>query len=656
MAIFSGSTNLTGGSADDILLGGASGAGSNLLSGGAGNDILIGDSNVAYTSASVGGQSAVAAWNMTANTAFWSLMNNADVANSTTTPWASAVVEGEGELNWFRFDVTGGQRLTIDIDHVRSTVGGNPDLRVEIIAANGTTVLMTDDSSSLTEGGQGSSSTLDPFVSYTMATTGTYYVRVSANGQVIPVGTSYMINFSLTGQTAGTPTSGSDELMGGAGNDVLYGGASVDVLDGGDNIDRLYGGDADDHLNGGLFKDTAFGGAGNDTFYYVGTDFGDEINGDSGNDTLNLDQVDGISYTVNLGTGVATITGNIWGNDGTYKVTSVENVVGTDLDDAITGSAAANTLNGGTGNDVLNGADGNDVMDGGSGNDTMTGGKGNDRMVVNSTGDVIVEGQNEGTSDTVATSVSYTLQTGVYVETLQTTNAAGTSTLNLTGNAFKQLIVGNAAVNTLDSGTGVGDTLRGLGGSDIYRIRNSTDIIDETTGNGVLDQVQAAVSFVLASDDNIEAMATINAAATTAINLTGNSLAQTITGNAGANILDGKGGNDTMAGGAGADVFVFSVTPNSSTNRDTITDFNVADDTIRLDDVAFTGLALGTLSEAAFAVTTTGVATDASDRIIYNSATGDLWFDRDGTGVNTAVRFATVQSGLSLTNADFAIV
>ncbi len=63
----------------------------------------------------------------------------------------------------------------------------------------------------------------------------------------------------------------------------------------------------------------------------------------------------------------------------------------------------------------------------------------------------------------------------------------------------------------------------------------------------------ASVSFVLAADDDIETLTTTDALATTAINLTGNGLAQTITGNAGANILNGGGGNDTLGGGAGDD-------------------------------------------------------------------------------------------------------
>jgi len=52
-------------------------------------------------------------------------------------------------------------------------------------------------------------------------------------------------------------------------------------------------------------------------------------------------------------------------------------------------------------------------------------------------------------------------------------------------------------------------------------------------------------------------------------------------------------------------------------------------------------------------------AADASDRIIFNEATGALVYDRDGTGSAAAVQFATLDpAGFSgtLTAANFLIV
>ena len=85
-----------------------------------------------------------------------------------------------------------------------------------------------------------------------------------------------------------------------------------------------------------------------------------------------------------------------------------------------------------------------------------------------------------------------------------------------------------------------------------------------------------------------------------------------------------------------------------------LADFNPADDTIRLENAVFTGLAAGALAAGAF--NTGAAATQADDRIIYNSATGALLFDADGTGAGAAVQFATLQTGLTLTAADFFVI
>ena len=87
---------------------------------------------------------------------------------------------------------------------------------------------------------------------------------------------------------------------------------------------------------------------------------------------------------------------------------------------------------------------------------------------------------------------------------------------------------------------------------------------------------------------------------------------------------------------------------------DRITDFNVAADTIRLDNAVFKGLGEGWLAAGAFHTGT--AAADAQDRIIYNKTTGVISFDADGSGSGAAVHFATVSPGLALTNADFFVI
>jgi Ca2+-binding RTX toxin-like protein len=62
------------------------------------------------------------------------------------------------------------------------------------------------------------------------------------------------------------------------------------------------------------------------------------------------------------------------------------------------------------------------------------------------------------------------------------------------------------------------------------------------------------------------------------------------------------------------------------------------------------------LTAAAFAANALGVATDAFDRVIYETDTGNLFYDADGNGAGAAVQFAVLSPGLALTNADFFVI
>ncbi|HEY5713626.1 MAG TPA: hypothetical protein VIT38_17150, partial [Allosphingosinicella sp.] len=115
----------------------------------------------------------------------------------------------------------------------------------------------------------------------------------------------------------------------------------------------------------------------------------------------------------------------------------------------------------------------------------------------------------------------------------------------------------------------------------------------------------------------------------------------------------GFGGNDSLNGGPGADMFVFNSALGAG-NVDAIADFTVGSDKIMLDDAIFTGLALGALPAGAFR--SGASAADADDRIIYNPATGALFFDPDGNGGAVGVQFATLATGLAMTAGDFLVI
>jgi VCBS repeat-containing protein len=119
-----------------------------------------------------------------------------------------------------------------------------------------------------------------------------------------------------------------------------------------------------------------------------------------------------------------------------------------------------------------------------------------------------------------------------------------------------------------------------------------------------------------------------------------------LVGGSGADFLYGGLGNDQLIGGQGNDTFVFD-TALGSGNVDTILDFsaggngNQAGDMIQLDHAVFTGLSVGALSAGiSFVSNTTGAASGTHAQIIFNSSTGDLYYDADGTGAQGAILFA----------------
>jgi Ca2+-binding RTX toxin-like protein len=138
------------------------------------------------------------------------------------------------------------------------------------------------------------------------------------------------------------------------------------------------------------------------------------------------------------------------------------------------------------------------------------------------------------------------------------------------------------------------------------------------------------------------------------VNATGNAGANTLTGNSAANTLNGLGGKDLLIGGTGADKFVFSTALSATKNVDVIQGFQVNIDEIRLENGIFKSLVAGNLATAAFKIGAT--ATDATDRIIYEKATGKLFYDADGNGAGVQVQFAKLAAGLALDAGDFFVI
>lgn len=172
--------------------------------------------------------------------------------------------------------------------------------------------------------------------------------------------------------------------------------------------------------------------------------------------------------------------------------------------------------------------------------------------------------------------------------------------------------------------------------NDAYFVENVGDKVTEKLNEGI-DTVSNKITHVLSIN-----VANLTLTGTAAINATGNGLANVITGNSAANQL---------TSGTGNDIFKF-LTKGPS---DKITDYNVASDTVQLENAAFTALkTTGTLVAGQFKVV--AQAADANDFIIYNKAAGTLLYDADGNGAATATQIATIGVGLNMTNIDIVVI
>ena len=256
--------------------------------------------------------------------------------------------------------------------------------------------------------------------------------------------------------------------------------------------------------------------------------------------------------------------------------------------------------------------------------------------------------------------------------------------VNVSGNAQNNRITGNFRANILDGDAGA-DTLVGGAGNDTYWVDQPNDFpglvgdtVIERARQGT-DTVNSYVGYALSAHvENLVLFDNPDIPLTEVISGIGNNLNNTITGNqhhndlygrAGHDILNGGRGDDTLNGGAGRDtlksgagqdVFVFDTKPNKATNLDRITDYNVKEDTLWLDNAIFKKLGQGTedspekISKSFFKVGSK--AQDKNDYVLYNSKTGVLSYDADGSGKGKAVEIAQLSKNLKMTYNDLFIV
>ena len=249
----------------------------------------------------------------------------------------------------------------------------------------------------------------------------------------------------------------------------------------------------------------------------------------------------------------------------------------------------------------------------------------------------------------------------------------GDNSVALNDNAAN-LLTGSAG-NDLLNGLGGIDTLNGGGGNDRY-IVGAGDVLNDTGG---VDSVVSEVSWTLGA-----AFENLTLAGSASINGFGNNLQNKIIGNSAHNTIGGGSsndtivagagndsingnngsdwlesglGNDTVTGGSGQDVIMFREA--GAANADLLTDFASTWDALRLDATAFSNIgAAGRFTAADPRFHSAPGATgghDDNDRIVFNSSTGQLLYDANGSASGGTQLIATLSAGRAVVAGDITV-
>lgn len=352
---------------------------------------------------------------------------------------------------------------------------------------------------------------------------------------------------------------GNDTLYGGAGGDILIGGAGADVLDGGEDqlgtgaehmetyidfivwadayltaqgdtanyadsnakvtIDLSTGTATGGHAQGDVLVDIEHlvGSRYNDTL--IGNDEDNILEGGKGSDYMDGGLgIDTVSYqSSSQGVFVNLYNGNGYGTSGDAagdSLRNIENLIGSNYNDALIGDRYNNYLEGAGGNDVLQGGMGADILEGGGGIDTATYALSGAAVHV----DLALHGY--GTAGAIGGEAQ-----GDILNDIE----------NLVGSAFNDKLTGDAGNNRISGGAGA-DTLTGGAGVDTAGYENSAAAVTVNLGTNV-NTGGDAQGDKLYTIENVE----------------GSNYNDKLTGNSSNNVLTGGFGNDSLYGGAGND-------------------------------------------------------------------------------------------------------
>ncbi len=350
--------------------------------------------------------------------------------------------------------------------------------------------------------------------------------------------------------------------------------------------------------------------------------------------------------------------------------------------DLLIGGGEDDTLIGGKGNDFVDGRKGDDTAflgDGkdaflwnpGEGNDRIEGEGGYDTMIFNGSGanetiDMLANGDRFTFLRDIANVVMDTNE----LEQVDFRAFGGTDTINindLSGTDVKQINLDLGLLGT-PGGDGEADTInaKGSASNDAIRILSPGDevVVTGLTARVEITDIDATLDKLVASggdgNDQIDAsrlkrdeiQLTIDGEAGND-DLLGGDGDDLLLGGAGYDMLTGGKGADVLTGGEGYDAFRYN---NQNQGGDSITDFSAIDDQILIRAAGFGGGLVAGSAISAEQFTLGMSAGDESDHFIYNNNSGELYFDRDGSGSQGQVLLAKLTGAPSISNTNIAVI
>ena len=378
---------------------------------------------------------------------------------------------------------------------------------------------------------------------------------------------------SITVNITGTVTANGSEI----GTDTLI---DIEEIKTGSSDDTFI---IDTSFDGDFFFDAGEATLGN-IFQFTGNGTGNMnitiTSSSTSTDVLDFSQFTGSGLNINLNTNTVT-AGSLFVTFDNF----IDDVIGSDQDDTITGNSLQNEISGGGGNDTINYSAGDDIIDGGTGDDTVnymgapdaitatldgtgmsvtisgtsdtqtitnveniSGTANDDTFIINEAVSTTINAQ--GGTDTVdysglTNAINVDLSTGI--GHVSGTTSSDDHTLqdveDVIGSNFNDTIIGNSDDNTIQGG----------GGNDFIQGNEGNDVIDGGTGTNTVSYKDASSGVNVNLKSGSSSGGDGNDTLTNIANVSGSAFGDNISGTAGTNVIYGGGGADTIYGNEGDD-------------------------------------------------------------------------------------------------------